>query len=113
MVPTAETQRIRFFLDTLMERSIPCMLVGNAGTGKTAMVQNKLQDLDDRFMVQNVPFNFYTSSAVLQNVLEKQLEKKAGRNFAPPGNKRYFRALVTVVFTFIIIYIYILYEKLI
>jgi dynein heavy chain len=39
-------------------------------------------------MVANVPFNFYTSSEMLQRVLEKPLEKKAGRNFGPPGNRR-------------------------
>lgn len=35
----------------------------------------------------NVPFNFYTTSEMLQKILEKPLEKKAGRNYGPPGNK--------------------------
>ena len=30
----------------------------------------------------------FLSTELLQRILEKPLEKKAGRNFAPPGNKR-------------------------
>ena len=61
------------------------MLVGNAGTGKTVMMSEKLNSLSEDWMIANVPFNFYTTSEMLQRVLEKPLEKKAGRNFGPPG----------------------------
>lgn len=65
------------------------MLVGNAGTGKSVLVGEKLSSLDpDEYMIKNVPFNYYTTSAMLQAVLEKPLEKKSGRNYGPPGTKR-------------------------
>lgn len=88
MVNTAETTRVRFFLDHLMAKRVPCMLVGNAGCGKTVLVQEKLDSLSDAYQVQNVPFNFYTSSEMLQKILEKPLEKKAGRVYGPPGTKQ-------------------------
>jgi dynein heavy chain len=88
IVPTAETTRVRFFMDLLMERKRPVMLVGNAGSGKTVLIQSKLNSLGEDFVVGNVPFNFYTTSMMLQEILEKPLEKKAGRNFGPPGSKR-------------------------
>ena len=89
MVHTAETTRVRFFLDLLMEKQRPVMLVGNAGCGKTVLVGEKFASLDpDQYLVTNVPFNYYTTSAMLQQVLEKPLEKKAGRNYGPPGNKK-------------------------
>lgn len=72
----------------LIEKKRPIMLVGNAGTGKTVLMQEKLLSLSDDFMIANVPFNFYTTSAMLQRILEKPLEKKAGRNFGPPGTRR-------------------------
>lgn len=72
----------------LIEKKRPIMLVGNAGTGKTVLMQEKLLSLSDDFMITNVPFNFYTTSAMLQRILEKPLEKKAGRNFWPPGTRR-------------------------
>ena len=72
----------------LIERKRPVMLVGTAGTGKTVLMQGKLSDLSDEYMVTNVPFNFYTTSMMLQGILEKPLEKKAGRNYGPPGTRR-------------------------
>ncbi|XP_012590033.1 PREDICTED: dynein heavy chain 17, axonemal, partial [Condylura cristata] len=89
LVHTAETIRIRYFMDLLMEKSWPVMLVGNAGTGKSVLMGDKLESLNtDDYLVQAVPFNFYTTSAMLQGVLEKPLEKKSGRNYGPPGTKK-------------------------
>lgn len=88
LVDTSETTRIRFFVDNLMEKHIPVMLIGAAGSGKSVIVQEKLATLPESFCVTNVPFNFYTTSEMLQKVLEKPLEKKAGRVYGPPGSKR-------------------------
>ncbi|ELW68256.1 Dynein heavy chain 17, axonemal [Tupaia chinensis] len=90
LVHTTETIRIRYFMDLLMEKSWPVMLVGNAGTGKSVLMGDKLESLrsTDGYLVQAVPFNFYTTSAMLQGVLEKPLEKKSGRNYGPPGTKK-------------------------
>jgi dynein heavy chain, axonemal len=87
-VHTSETTRIGFFMDLLIKNKRPVMLIGNAGLGKTVLINDKLSHLGDDYAVTNVPFNFYTTSEVLQRVLEKPLEKKAGRNFGPPGNKK-------------------------
>ena len=89
LVHTQETIRVRYFMDLLMEKRRPIMLVGSAGTGKTVLVGDKFAAMDpDTVMVTNVPFNYYTTSAMLQSVLEKPLEKKAGRNYGPPGTKK-------------------------
>uniref|UniRef100_A0A667HHJ3 Dynein axonemal heavy chain 17 n=1 Tax=Lynx canadensis TaxID=61383 RepID=A0A667HHJ3_LYNCA len=89
LVHTTETTRTRYFMDLLMEKSWPVMLVGNAGTGKSVLMGDKLESLNaDDYLVQAVPFNFYTTSAMLQGVLEKPLEKKSGRNYGPPGTKK-------------------------
>ncbi|XP_063983406.1 dynein beta chain, ciliary [Diachasmimorpha longicaudata] len=87
LVYTSESIRIKYFLDLLMEEKHPVMLVGGAGCGKTVLVSEKLLQLSENYAVANVPFNFYTSSEMLQKILEKPLEKKAGRNYGPPGNK--------------------------
>ncbi|CAN9508871.1 unnamed protein product [Ophioblennius macclurei] len=89
LVHTMETIRVRYFMDRLLEHRRPVMLVGNAGTGKSVLVGDKLGSLDaEKYMIKNVPFNYYTTSAMLQGVLEKPLEKKAGRNYGPPGSRR-------------------------
>ncbi|KAL8567586.1 hypothetical protein ACOMHN_054399 [Nucella lapillus] len=88
LVPTIETTRIRYFMDMLLAKGSPVMLVGLAGTGKTVLMQDKLTALGEAWTVANVPFNFYTTSEMLQVILEKPLEKKAGRNYGPPGSRR-------------------------
>uniref|UniRef100_A0A8C5XER9 Dynein axonemal heavy chain 9 n=1 Tax=Microcebus murinus TaxID=30608 RepID=A0A8C5XER9_MICMU len=89
LVHTSETIRVCYFLQRLLRRRRPVMLVGTAGTGKSVLVAAKLASLDpEEYLVKNVPFNYYTTSAMLQAVLEKPLEKKAGRNYGPPGNKK-------------------------
>ncbi|CAH8480381.1 unnamed protein product [Dicrocoelium dendriticum] len=88
LVPTVEVARLRFFLDLLIEAGRPVMLVGSAGTGKSVIMQDKFTSLSDEFIVKNIPFNFYTTSLMLQEVLDKSLEKKAGINYGPPGQKR-------------------------
>lgn len=70
---TTETIRIRYFMDLLMEKSWPVMLVGNAGTGKSVLMGDKLDSLStDDYLVQAVPFNFYTTSAMLQGEAEAE-----------------------------------------
>uniref|UniRef100_A0AAQ5ZFV7 Dynein axonemal heavy chain 11 n=1 Tax=Amphiprion ocellaris TaxID=80972 RepID=A0AAQ5ZFV7_AMPOC len=88
LVHTPETICLTFFMDLLLQRGKPIMLVGNAGVGKTILVSDKVAKLKEDYMVAKVPFNYYTTSAMLQRVLEKPLEKKAGRKFAPPTAKR-------------------------
>ena len=39
-------------------------------------------------LVTTLPLNYYTSSMMLQQVMEKPLEKKAGKTFGPPGTKK-------------------------
>ncbi|XP_041937573.1 dynein heavy chain 11, axonemal [Alosa sapidissima] len=88
LVPTSETICLTYFVDLLVQRGKPVMLVGNAGVGKTILVSDKVAQLKEEYTVAKVPFNYYTTSAMLQRVLEKPLEKKAGRNFAPAGTKK-------------------------
>ncbi|VVC46440.1 Hypothetical protein CINCED_3A022327, partial [Cinara cedri] len=88
LVNTNETTRVRYFLDLLIDKKKPIMFVGAAGTGKSIIVNDKLKSLSsDSYAISNVPLNFYTSSEMLQKILEKPLEKKAGRNYGPPGGK--------------------------
>ena len=84
-----ETVRYRYFLDLLMANRRPVMLVGNAGCGKTVLINDKLAQFNaEETLVTTIPLNYYTNSLMLQQVMEKPLEKKAGRNFGPPGTKK-------------------------
>ncbi|KAJ3023806.1 hypothetical protein HKX48_000940 [Thoreauomyces humboldtii] len=88
LVHTPETTRLRYMLDVLADNGKPVLLVGNAGCGKTVLMQDKLYSYGEDRQIVNVAFNFYTTAWSLQTILEKPLEKKAGRNYGPPGSKK-------------------------
>ncbi len=88
LVPTAQSTCIRYFIDLLTRGGQPILLVGPSGCGKTALVEEALCSLSDEFVIRNVPMHYYMTSEMLQGVLENSLEKKAGRTYGPPGNKR-------------------------
>ncbi|KAL7875326.1 hypothetical protein SRHO_G00062960 [Serrasalmus rhombeus] len=99
LVSTTETVRLQFVMRLLLQCSQPVMLVGGTGTGKTAVVRNLLDSLSGDFLTVNVPLHYYSTSSGLQSescstdepsaeLLEKPLEKKAGRSYTPPGSKR-------------------------
>ena len=85
-VPTPETCSVTFWMRNLVRMRRPVMLAGPSGTGKTQIVNGMLSALDPtEFINCNINFNFYTTSAVLQNTLSIPLVKKTGTNYGPPG----------------------------
>ena len=89
MVQTAETVRIRYLLGLLVRVRKPVMLVGPAGSGKSVLMSDFLKRLPtDDYAVTQISFNYYTTSMMLQNMMEKPLEKKSGRSYGPVGSKR-------------------------
>uniref|UniRef100_A0A3B1KJE1 Dynein axonemal heavy chain 11 n=1 Tax=Astyanax mexicanus TaxID=7994 RepID=A0A3B1KJE1_ASTMX len=88
LVPTVETVRLQYFLRLLLDRGQPVMLVGGTGTGKSSLIRNLLDTLPDDFLSISAPLHYYTSSSSLQRLLERPLEKRAGRSYTPPGSRR-------------------------
>ncbi|KAL1259213.1 hypothetical protein QQF64_009790, partial [Cirrhinus molitorella] len=88
LVTTVETVRLQYFMSMLLKTSQPLMLVGGAGNGKSAVVRNLLETLPENFITAKVPLHFNTTASMLQKAMEKPLERKAGRSYAPPRNKR-------------------------
>jgi dynein heavy chain, axonemal len=85
-VPTPETCSVTFWMRNLVRMRRPVMLAGPSGTGKTQIVNGMLSALNPaEFLSCNINFNFYTTSAVLQNTLSIPLVKKTGTNYGPPG----------------------------
>ena len=87
-VPTGETASINYWVDNLLARSHGAMLLGSAGVGKTAIIMGKLRSLREEYTFTVINVNYYTNFLSLMKQLEGPLEKKAGKNFGPPGNKK-------------------------
>jgi dynein heavy chain len=88
-VPTSDTIAISFIMKQFLSVKHSPMLVGQAGCGKTQITKGLLEDLvndpKSEYLSQIINFNYYTDSALLQTILESQLEKKSGNNFGPKG----------------------------
>jgi dynein heavy chain len=88
-VPTVDSTRQRFLMNTLVEIKRPVLLVGNAGTGKTVQVRRYLRELDEAIYIStNINLNFYTDAKALQLILEGPIDKRSGRTYGPPIPKK-------------------------
>eukprot|EP01135_Chromosphaera_perkinsii_P000864 Nk52_evm27s152 gene=Nk52_evmTU27s152 len=85
-----ETERISHLLGLLFKGGKPVMLVGDAGTGKTSIVHDKIQQLiaGDDMLSLNIAVNSATSARVVRDTLDGQLERKLGRTYEPPHKKK-------------------------
>ena len=65
------------------------MFVGNTGTGKSAIMINKLRNMNAETMsYSTISMNSLSDAPNTQIILEQSLEKKSGVRYGPPGNKR-------------------------
>ena len=90
-VDTIETTRMSYILDLLVRNGKYAMFVGNAGTGKTQIINNYLNGLDketDGIMSKNIVMSYYTSSYTLQQEVESYIDKRSGNYFGPPMGKK-------------------------
>jgi dynein heavy chain len=83
-----ETTRQNYILDIHVKFKKGALFVGQAGTGKTTIIQNFFDGLDkEETLSASMSFNSYTDSESLQLVLESHVDKRAGRSFGPPPGK--------------------------
>jgi dynein heavy chain len=90
-VPTTDTTSYQNLLRKFISVNHAPLLIGNAGCGKTQISKGLLKDLSeegDTYTYQIINFNYYTDSMLLQNILEQNLEKRAGKTFSPPGKPK-------------------------
>jgi len=87
-IPTVDTVRTKFLLDLLVSRQRPVLLLGNNGTGKTAIANDYLRSLGEGFAYCNVNLNYYTDAKSLQRIMEGPIDKRAGKAYGPAGTKK-------------------------
>ena len=88
VVASADSARMTFIMQSLSSRGRHSLLVGGAGTGKTALVTAMLEKVDDDMLTCNINMSYYTDSAALQVELENPIEKRSGRIYGPPPGKK-------------------------
>uniref|UniRef100_A0A7S0KGL4 Dynein-1, subspecies f n=1 Tax=Micromonas pusilla TaxID=38833 RepID=A0A7S0KGL4_MICPS len=89
LVPTVDTVRSAWLLDTFSSAGKPVLFVGDSGTAKTVTINKYLGDLDpEKNVVLNMNFSSRTTSLDVQSVLEGSVEKRTKDTFGPAMGKR-------------------------
>ena len=86
-----ELERMKYVLELHVARKKPVLYVGVAGTGKTTIVKDFLAEMkanNEDMVSMSINNNSYTSSFALQNIIMSALDKRSGRTFGPPANKK-------------------------
>jgi dynein heavy chain, axonemal len=88
-VPTIQTAALNNVLSLLIQAGHNTMLVGGAGSGKTAMINQQLQSINAYDILQHsVHLNSHLTGPALQQNLELSLEKRVGTRYGASGNRR-------------------------
>ena len=89
IIPTKETQVIRYFLDLFVTHAHPLLIVGPTGTGKSAVSVNHLLGLDEKKYSSNIiNFSAQTTSQLTQEMICSKLDKRRKGYIGPAVGKQ-------------------------
>ncbi len=89
LIPTVDSTRALYLLRTLHKMRRPVFMVGAEGTAKTSAATMFFRELDPSTdIVKCINFSSATTPFMCQNAIEQELEKRGGKTFGPPANKK-------------------------
>src|SRR5690606_16266018 len=89
IVPTVDTTRYTYLIETLITHDKPVLFVGPTGTGKSVYIKRKLlYEMDPKYVPYFISFSAQTSENQTQDIIEgKLVRRKRGVLGAPVGKK--------------------------
>jgi dynein heavy chain len=88
IVPTVDTVRNGYVVETYMGVKKNVLIVGNTGTGKTVLASSLLKGLPETHSQLVVNFSATTSSSSVQEIIEGPMEKRSKDKLGPLGGKQ-------------------------
>eukprot|EP00002_Diphylleia_rotans_P012132 TRINITY_DN2375_c0_g1_i1.p1 TRINITY_DN2375_c0_g1~~TRINITY_DN2375_c0_g1_i1.p1 ORF type:complete len:4335 (+),score=913.34 TRINITY_DN2375_c0_g1_i1:198-13202(+) len=89
LIPTMDSIRKTFLIQSLIRNGQPVLVCGETGTGKTATISALLEGMDpSKYMPMNVNFSATTSGTETQDMLEARLERRKKGLLGPPAGKK-------------------------
>ena len=89
VVPTSDTVRSTWLLDSVVSVKGACLMVGESGTAKTTVIASYLLSrTPDKISSLGINFSSRTASIDVQTALEASIEKRTKDVFGPPAGKR-------------------------
>ncbi|XP_062507706.1 dynein axonemal heavy chain 3-like [Corticium candelabrum] len=89
IIPTVDTARQTFFLNTFLPMEVPLLFVGFTGTGKSAITNSYLVELPkDRYTPNCINFSARTTASQTQDIVMSKLDRRRKGVYGPPMNKK-------------------------
>ena len=90
VIPTIDTVRYGYVVNTLARDNRHVLCVGDTGTGKTLIVSNKLMTgMPKEYIPIFMTFSARTSANQTQDQIDARMEKRRKGVFGPPTGKKY------------------------
>jgi dynein heavy chain len=90
LVPTVDSVRNKYIIETLLDNKTPVLCVGATGTGKTSVIEQILEANfnDDKRMSFVINFSTFTTSEQVQLIIENHLVRRTKTKMVPSGSKQ-------------------------
>jgi len=89
LVPSMDSTRALYLLDNLHEFKKPVLLLGGPGTAKTSTALMFFRTFDaSKRLLKRINFSSATMPAMFQESVEAELDKRGGKSYGPPNNKK-------------------------
>lgn len=84
LIEIVDTLRIRYLVNLLIVEGLPILSVGETGIGKTLLMRNILQSLDESsYSYNTINLTPGTGSSRLQEMIERKLNRTTKKKFRP------------------------------
>jgi len=89
LVPTMDAVRLQFLMGKMLKLKVPFMMVGGPGTAKTSIAMMYIEQQDKAAVIhKRMNFSSATTPLIFQRIIESSVEKRSGKVFGPPANKK-------------------------
>jgi dynein heavy chain len=89
IVPTIETVRQGFFFDLYLTHNVPVLFVGPTGTGKSAIVNDRILKLPkEKYLPNTITFSARTTASQTQDIIFSKLDRRRKGVYGPPMGKK-------------------------
>jgi hypothetical protein len=89
LIPTIDSVRCEYSMGLSISQNRAVILVGGPGTAKTSIILSVLHAVDPiKVTFKKMSFSQATTPSIFQRQIEASVEKRQGKTFGPPNNKR-------------------------